>query len=58
MNRNLTIVAFTIAALGFVAVFNIVPGAGTLAGLVMLALGGVLFTGQLLEGSRLRLWGA
>ena len=56
MNRNLATVAFAIAALGLVAVFNIIPGAGTSAGLVMLALGGVLFLGQLLEQSSLQFW--
>ena len=55
MNRNLTTVAFTIAALGVVAAFDIIPGAGTSAGIVLLAIGGVLFLGQLIEPSRLRL---
>jgi hypothetical protein len=56
MNRNLATVAFTIAALGLVALFNVIPGASTSAGLVMLAIGGVLFLGQLLERSRWQLW--
>ena len=56
MNRNLTAVAFTIAALGLVAVFDIIPGAGIPAGMALLAIGGVLFTGQVIESSRLRLW--
>jgi hypothetical protein len=56
MNHNLTAVAFTIAALGLVAVFEIIPGAGVPAGVALLAIGGVLFMGQWLEPSRLRLW--
>jgi hypothetical protein len=45
MNPNLTAVAFTIAALGLVAVFDFIPGAGLTAGMIMLAIGGVLLTG-------------
>jgi hypothetical protein len=55
MNRNLTTVAFSIAALGLVAAFDIIPGAGISAGIAMLAIGGVLFIGQLIEPTRLRL---
>ena len=57
MNLNLTAVAFTIAALGLVALFDIIPGAGIPAGVALLAIGGVLFIGQLIESSRLRLSG-
>ncbi len=57
MNRNLTAVAFTIAALGLVAVFDIIPGAGIPAGVALLAIGGVLVIGQMIDSSRLRLWG-
>ena len=53
MNLNLTTVAFTIAALGLVAGFDLIPGAGLTAGMIMLAIGGVLLTGQLLDTSKL-----
>jgi hypothetical protein len=56
MNRNLTAVVFTVAALGLVAVFDIIPGAGIAAGIALLAASGVLFIGQLIESSALRLW--
>jgi hypothetical protein len=38
-----------------VAAFDIIPGAGISAGIAMLATGGVLFIGQLIEPTRLRL---
>ena len=56
MDRNLTTVAFTTAALGLLATFDIIPGAGTSAGIALLATGGLIVMGQLIEPSRLRLW--
>ena len=47
MNHNLTAVAIMIAALGVVATFGIIPGAGFYAGIVMLIVGGGLLTAQL-----------
>jgi hypothetical protein len=47
LNHNLTAVAFTIVALGIVATFDIIPGAGFYAGITMLAIGGVVLLGQL-----------
>ncbi len=52
MNHNITAVAFTIVALGLVAAFDIIPGAGFSAGIAMLAIGGVLFISQLIEPNR------
>jgi hypothetical protein len=42
MNRNLTTVALTIVALGLIAAFDIIPGAGFYAGVMMLTVGGGL----------------
>ena len=39
MNANLTTVAFTIVVLGLLATFDVIPGAGFSAGLVILAVG-------------------
>lgn len=39
MNANLTTVAFTIVVLGLLATFDVIPGAGFYAGLVILAVG-------------------
>lgn len=47
MNHNLTAVALTIAALGLIAAFDIIPGAGFYAGIVMLTVGGGLLTALL-----------
>ena len=47
MNHNLTAVAFTLVALGIIAAFDIIPGAGFYAGVTMLAIGGVVLLGQL-----------
>ena len=52
MNHNITAAAFTIVALGLVAAFDIIPGAGISAGVAMLAIGGVLFIAQLIEPNR------
>ncbi len=49
MDRNLTTVAFTILALGGIAAFDIIPGAGFTAGAVLLAAGAMLFIGQFVE---------
>ena len=48
MNRNLTTVTFTLVALGLVATFDIIPGAGFYAGVAMLAIGATVFTVQLI----------
>jgi hypothetical protein len=55
MNRNLTTVAFSIAALGLVAAFDIIAGAGISARIAMLATGGMLLINQLVESTSLRL---
>jgi hypothetical protein len=38
MNWNLTAVGFTVVALGAIAAFDIIPGAGFYPGLVLLAI--------------------
>ena len=48
MNRNLTTVTFTLVVLGLLATFDIIPGAGFYAGIVMLAIGVTAFTVQLI----------
>lgn len=48
MNINLTAVALTVAALGGIAAFDVIPGAGLYAGIVMLAIGTGVLTGQLI----------
>ena len=48
MNANLTTVAFTIVVLGLLATFDIIPGAGFSAGLVILAVGLTVFTVQVI----------
>ena len=52
MNHNITAAAFTIVALGLVAAFDVIPGAGISAGIAMIAIGGVLFIAQLIEPNR------
>src|SRR5215203_4434070 len=48
MNTNLTAVTFTLVVLGLLAAFDIVPGAGFYAGVVMLTIGAAVFTVQLI----------
>jgi hypothetical protein len=48
MNRNLLTVTLTLVVLGLVATFDIIPGAGFYAGIVMLAIGATAFTVQLI----------
>src|SRR5215207_6654254 len=48
MNPNLTTVTVTLVVLGLLAAFDIVPGAGFYAGVVMLAIGAAVFTVQLI----------
>jgi len=48
MNANLTTVAFTIVVLGLLATFDVIPGAGFYAGLVILAIGLTVFTVQVI----------
>jgi hypothetical protein len=48
MNANLTTVAFTIVVLGLLATFDVIPGAGFSAGLVILAVGLTVFTVQVI----------
>ena len=48
MNRNLTTLTFTLVVLGLLATFDIIPGAGFYAGVVMLAIGVTAFAIQLL----------
>ena len=48
MNPNLTTVTFTLVVLGLLAAFDIVPGAGFSAGVVMLTIGAAVFTVQLI----------
>jgi hypothetical protein len=52
LNRNLTAVAFTIVALGIIATFDIIPGAGLYAGITMLAIGAVALLDQLVTRNR------
>ncbi len=47
MNHNLTAVALTIFALGIIAAFEIIPGAGLYAGITMLLVGAVALLSQL-----------
>ncbi len=49
MDRNLTTVALTVLALGGMAMFDIIPGAGFAAGVVLLVAGAMLFIGQFVE---------
>ena len=49
MNWNLSAVAFTILALGMVAVLNIIPGPGYLGGITLLAIGGTLLIGDMVR---------
>ena len=49
MDRNLTTVALTILALGGMAAFDIIPGVGLTACVVLFAAGGMLFIGQFME---------
>jgi hypothetical protein len=49
MDRNLTTVAATLLALGGIAMFDIIPGAGFAAGIVLSAAGAMLFIGQFVE---------
>ena len=49
MNGNLVAVALTVGVLGAVAAFDIIPGAGLYAGLVMLVLAGAALTPALTE---------
>jgi len=51
MNGNLVAVALTVGVLGGVAAFDIIPGAGLYAGLVMLVLAGVALIPALAEWS-------
>jgi hypothetical protein len=48
MNWNLTIFAFTIIALGALATFDVIPGAGFFAGLAMLLTGVLIVIVQLI----------
>ena len=48
MNPSLTTVSFTLVVLGLLATFDIIPGAGFYAGVVMIAIGATAFTVQLL----------
>ena len=48
MNPNLTTITFTLVVLGLLAAFDIVPGAGFYAGVVMLTIGAAVFTVQLI----------
>ena len=48
MNSNLTAVTVTLVVLGFLAAFDIIPGAGFYAGVAMLAIGATVFTLQLI----------
>ena len=48
MNTNLTAVTFTLVVLGLLAAFDIIPGAGFYAGVVMLTIGATVFTVQLI----------
>jgi hypothetical protein len=52
MNSNLIAVAFTLVVLGLIATFDIIPGAGFYAGLVILALGATIFTVQVIGRKR------
>ena len=47
MNPSLTTVSFTLVVLGLLATFDIIPGAGFYAGVVMIAIGATAFTVQL-----------
>ena len=49
MDRNLITVALTVLALGGIAIFDIIPGAGFAAGAVLLAAGAMLFTSGFME---------
>ena len=48
MNPSLTTVSFTLVVLGLLATFDVIPGAGFYAGVVMLAIGATAFTVQLI----------
>ena len=48
MNPSLTTVSFTLVVLGLLATFDVIPGAGFYAGVVMLAIGVTAFAIQLL----------
>jgi hypothetical protein len=48
MNLNLTVVAVTIIALGALAAFEVIPGAGFSAGVVMLVIGFLIVLVQLI----------
>jgi hypothetical protein len=52
MKHNLTAVALTLLALGLIAAFDIIPGAGFYAGIVMLTVGG----GSLAAQFAMRTW--
>ena len=51
MNGNLVAVALTVGVLGAVAAFDLIPGAGLYAGLVMLVLAGAALIPALAEWS-------
>jgi hypothetical protein len=48
MNWNLTVVAVTIIALGALAAFEVIPGAGFFTGVAMLAIGVLIVIVQLI----------
>ncbi len=50
MDRNLIAVALTVVALGAIAAFDIIPGAGFYAGLVMAVSGGAILLVPLAAG--------
>jgi hypothetical protein len=56
MNLDLSTAAFTVAALGLMAAFDVIPGTGTSAVIPLLATGKVLFLGQPVEPIGFRHW--
>lgn len=46
MNANLTVLAFTIAALGLFSSLEIIPGVGSFAASMMLVIGGTVLACQ------------
>ncbi len=49
VDRNLITVALTVLALGGIAMFDIIPGAGFTAGAVLIAAGAMLFISGFME---------
>jgi hypothetical protein len=52
MNRNIAVLAFTASVLGLFFIFDVIPGVGSLAGSVMLVVGGTVLICQSIMAER------